>query len=181
MLKQCSKCKECLPIEKFTKDLQKSDGLRPSCRDCNRRWRFLNGKIKTKEVLSSEYKRCTKCKKALKKEFFASDSSKKDGYYSSCRDCVRERMGYKKPNTKRITAGGYKFGVKKGSRLLLHREIMEGVLGRKLKRTEVVHHKNGDRLDNRRENLQIMTQKEHANFHYKKRNIDNKGQFANES
>lgn len=46
-----------------------------------------------------------------------------------------------------------------------HRYIMENILGRKLKRNEVVHHKNGDKSDNRLENLEVMTLSEHGKFH----------------
>lgn len=52
-----------------------------------------------------------------------------------------------------------------------HRFIMEQHLKRKLKRNEVVHHINGDKLDNRIENLQIMTLPEHSRFHQKIRPI----------
>ncbi|MFZ4537178.1 HNH endonuclease [Propionivibrio sp.] len=42
-----------------------------------------------------------------------------------------------------------------GKKILQHRMVMEGILGRKLERKEHVHHKNGDRKDNRPENLEL--------------------------
>lgn len=50
-----------------------------------------------------------------------------------------------------------------------HRLVMEEHIGRFLQEDEVVHHKNHNRSDNRLENLQLMTFKEHMSFHMKER------------
>ena len=46
-----------------------------------------------------------------------------------------------------------------------HRLVMEEVLGRILTKDEVVHHKNENKLDNRPDNLAIMTRSEHMKLH----------------
>lgn len=59
----------------------------------------------------------------------------------------------------------YKTTYTNGRKIDEHRLIMEQHIGRKLSRQEVVHHINGDKRDNRLENLQIMTQDEHNKLH----------------
>lgn len=46
-----------------------------------------------------------------------------------------------------------------------HVVIMEEYLGRRLTKSEVVHHINGCKDDNRIENLQLMTKSEHSRLH----------------
>lgn len=46
-----------------------------------------------------------------------------------------------------------------------HRVVMEEMLGRPLKPSEHVHHKNGDGLDNRRENLELLGHSDHMRLH----------------
>lgn len=46
-----------------------------------------------------------------------------------------------------------------------HRLVMEAHLGRALLPSEVVHHKDGDGLNNAIENLELMTQSEHQREH----------------
>lgn len=53
--------------------------------------------------------------------------------------------------------------------IMEHDLIMECLIGRHLRKDEVVHHKNKIRDDNRKENLQLMTKSEHASIHSKER------------
>lgn len=47
-----------------------------------------------------------------------------------------------------------------------HRVIVSDLLGRPLKRSEIVHHKNGNPSDNRPENLVLMSQGDHCRVHF---------------
>jgi hypothetical protein len=46
-----------------------------------------------------------------------------------------------------------------------HRWVMEQHIGRKLLRSEDVHHKDGNTLNNSIDNLEILTKSEHAHYH----------------
>jgi len=61
-----------------------------------------------------------------------------------------------------ISGSGYKIiniNGKKG--ILEHRKIAEEILGRPLNKNEVVHHKDGNRLNNSIDNLEIMSRHDH--------------------
>jgi putative hemolysin len=111
--------------------------------------------------------------------------------YSYCKKCgykYRKRPSGLKYNTKVRNKSWFKSGHKLnpidshppyfdadrgyycvhrgGRRIHYHRYLMEQHLGRKLNRGEVVHHKNHDKLDNRIENLCVMTASEHTRLHH---------------
>lgn len=70
-----------------------------------------------------------------------------------------------------ITPEGYKC-IKVGGRYVgEHRVVMSRMLGRELNRSEHVHHKNHNKLDNRPENLELMTVSEHGRLHSKEANL----------
>lgn len=64
-----------------------------------------------------------------------------------------------------INHNGYKYIEINGVQREEHRIIMERVLGRPLKSSEIVHHINGNKLDNRPENLMVTTISEHRKLH----------------
>jgi len=85
-----------------------------------------------------------------------------------CMHCLGKYTSRINPETtfKKITnpKSKRKYLIKRvnGKIMNVHRLIMEEHIGRKLTYLEHVHHINGDTLDNRIENLQILSQKEHG-------------------
>lgn len=57
----------------------------------------------------------------------------------------------------------------KNGYVLYHRIVMENHLGRLLDKSEVVHHVNENKHDNRIENLQILDSREHVRLHVAQR------------
>ena len=70
----------------------------------------------------------------------------------------RSKVG--EPGDRKFVVGKSGYVVltnERGFKQLEHRDVMERMLGRKLKNNETVHHKNGIRDDNRPENLELWS------------------------
>ena len=104
------------------------------------------------EKKKARYRQQTNCEHC-KKEFTAlkRDLARGAGRFCS-RECNRAFLNVGKSPQWYKSKYGY---IQNSRGKFQHREVMEQVLGRKLHKFENVHHKNGDRADNRPENLEL--------------------------
>ena len=73
------------------------------------------------------------------------------------------KEGYKqkyKPNSPEARDNGY---------VAVHRDVASKKIGRPLRANEVVHHRDGNKLNNRPSNLQVMTRNQHCRVHHPKK------------
>lgn len=77
-----------------------------------------------------------------------------------------ESMGLKVlPKDSYIDANGYRMLGKSHNRKAEHRVVMEDYLGRELKPSEIVHHIDGEKLNNDIDNLCLTNRSDHINEH----------------
>ena len=90
----------------------------------------------------------------------------------SCSQLGIRRGSYKKS----VIISGYEYiympehpNAMKSGYVGKHRLVLENKLGRFLKNNEVAHHVNENKLDNRPENIELMSFSEHSSLHAKEK------------
>lgn len=103
------------------------------------------------------------------------------------RKCYSKKREKRGPYKKKIISKKYVYIYKpdhpnaRGTKKLYVAEsrlVMEKHLGRFLNEDEIPHHKNEDTIDNRIENLLLMTVSQHNSYHAKKRGRKKDGKFT---
>ena len=89
----------------------------------------------------------------------------------------RWQGGIKKVSENRTQTYSPDHPLSRNGYVLTYRLVAEKKLGRFLTETEVVHHINGDVTDNSPDNLEVMTQAEHASRHSPDRKRNSYGQY----
>ena len=136
----------------FKRDISPSDIKNGRGKVCSKE---CKNKLSSIDKLKGEFRKCEGCGEL----FWSRPSEDRRGYKRKY--CSYKCFIPKKGTGKAISIDGYYvIGGKK-----VHRLIMEKYLGRKLLNTEIVHHKNEDKFDNRIENLMVVSRVEHNKIH----------------
>lgn len=86
---------------------------------------------------------------------------------------VAVRVGHDHPHAWGPPGSNHKYAYE-------HIIVAVGYLGRPLTDNETIHHLNGNRTDNRWENLEVLSRSEHAKHHDRVRGRDQLGRFPPE-
>lgn len=113
------------------------------------------------KIRKGKYKKCLVCNK----DFWEMPSEPKKSCSNKCRN-INKKLGL--PTGEYYSYDGYIVinRLKDGRKQIKkHRFIMEQYIGRILNPKEIVHHINENKIDNRIENLQIVSRIEHNKIH----------------
>lgn len=155
--KKCGICKLDLPVSSFYGNKTKRDRLQTCCKTCTKGF--------TKTLM------CEKCGSDFKINH-RNVSKRKYFYCNPCLDIVRRdnliEKNIKNKKGYTITNKGYIYKEDSAEihrYKLEHRKVIEQSLGRKLNKNEVVHHIDGNPVNNDIENLFLTNGKDHRKAH----------------
>jgi hypothetical protein len=153
------------------KTLKKSKLFVKYCVVCSSKFNTYNKIKKTccaeclkkiaKPKKTGEFRNCLKCGI----EFYSRLSEDRRGYKRKYCSKQCKRIYSDRPIGFFISSDGY-WCLSNGKKL--HREIYKKHFNIQLKKTDIIHHINENKLDNRIDNLQKVTRAEHNRIHFKK-------------
>lgn len=88
--KVCNICGQSKPYQDFDADKRTHDRVRPYCKTCQGSHKTRN-RIRPKETLSGDVKRCLKCDEVKPVEAFSKRRGRADGLDSYCKECNGKR------------------------------------------------------------------------------------------
>lgn len=162
-MKKCNKCNLTKPYSHFHRRPASKDGYRNSCAEC------------TNRSQPTETFVCEGCGESItmsRKQY----NKKATDFCKGCWHQETSRrnklaVGDKNPAWKggeTVHAKGYKYVrdlSKKHGYSFEHRMVMEKILDRELKRSEIVHHIDGERVNNDPQNLFLTSESGHTKAH----------------
>ena len=111
--KACNACKETFHLSSFNKSGMTRDGREGTCRSCRTNKRKQNAAAYHASGVIKTSKKCSKCKEERSIHKFSKDSTRDDGFSTSCKDChTKYNVEYMKSDhakaAARISSAKYK-------------------------------------------------------------------------
>lgn len=126
----------------------------------DKRQKYCNVTCYSNRVIKKQYCSVKSCKDIVDAKGMCSSHYAKFRRWGNPNISMRGKRGLGSK-----TVNGYILHRIKGRQITQHRLVMEKHIGRKLTRSENVHHINGIRTDNRLENLELISHAEHSRRH----------------
>jgi len=114
--------------------------------------------------MAFQFKPAIRLCRICNKEFYPPKQSRPGIYCSAvCRNTGNSRASAQRRGEMQRGSGSKTYVKENG--VHQHRLVAEKMLGRKLVKGEIVHHKDGNKKNNAENNLEVMTQAEHMKAH----------------